>query len=117
VQSAAGFFERIGMSREFQERFLREQINEYDRLLIDRASSRSSRVGRNLIKTIEKQKAGREAKLKDLLASDKKDDGLVFEKCCVPNNVEQATDEALFAEPQSFFSTLFRAPCGYGASG
>ena len=73
-------FERIGMSREFQERFLREQINEYDRLLIDRASSKSSRAGRNLIKTIEKQKAGREAKLKDLLASDKKDDGLVFEE-------------------------------------
>src|SRR6202789_2599005 len=30
-------FERIGMSREYQEQFLREQIGEYDRLLIDTA--------------------------------------------------------------------------------
>jgi N12 class adenine-specific DNA methylase len=73
-------FERIGMSREFQERFLREQIAEYDRLLIDRASGNSSKAGRNLLKTIEKQKAAREARLKDLLAADKKDDGLVFDE-------------------------------------
>ena len=31
-------FERIGMSHEFQERFLREQIAEYDELLTDRAA-------------------------------------------------------------------------------
>ena len=30
-------FERIGMSREYQERFLREQIAEYDELLVDSA--------------------------------------------------------------------------------
>ena len=35
---------------------------------------------RNLIKTIEKQKAKREERLKDLLAEDKKDDGLVFDE-------------------------------------
>ena len=39
-----------------------------------------SKANRNLIKTIEKQKAGHEAKLKDLLAEDKKDDGLVFDE-------------------------------------
>ena len=39
-----------------------------------------SAANRNLIKTIEKQKAGREERLKDLLAEDKKDDGLVFDE-------------------------------------
>jgi hypothetical protein len=73
-------FERIGMSREYQEKFLREQISEYDRLLTDRAAGNASRAGRNILKTIEKQKAGREARLKDLLAADKKDDGLVFDE-------------------------------------
>ena len=73
-------FERIGMSRDYQEQFLREQIAEYDHLLIDTAKGDTSRGNRNLIKTIEKQKANREAKLKELLAEDKKDDGLVFDE-------------------------------------
>src|SRR4029434_1294899 len=66
------------MSRDFQERFLREQIAEYDQLLCDSAAADPSRTHRNLIKTIEKQKAKREERLKDLLAEEKKDDGLVF---------------------------------------
>ena len=41
---------------------------------------RYSKAKRNILKTIEKQKASREAKLKDLLAEDKKDDGLVFDE-------------------------------------
>ena len=73
-------FERIGMSREYQERFLRQQIEEYQQLLCDGASKGTARVHRNLIKTIEKQKARREERLKDLLAEDKKDDGLVFDE-------------------------------------
>ena len=73
-------FERIGMSRDYQERFLKEQIAEYDRLLCDGAAKNASRAHRNLIKTIEKQKAKREERLKDLLAEDKKDDGLVFDE-------------------------------------
>ena len=77
------------MSAQFQERFLREQIAEYDALLADRAAER--RPNRNLIKTIEKQKARREARLKDLLAADKKDDGLVFEDLGVD---ELLVDEA-----------------------
>ena len=81
-------FERIGMSSEFQERFLREQIAEYESLLIDKASS-----GRNIIKTLEKQKADREEKLKDLLAEDKKDDGLVFD--------ELGVDQIFFDESQA----------------
>ena len=73
-------FERIGMSKEFQEKFLREQIAEYDTMLVDTARNNANRASRNIIKTIEKQKANREAKLKDLLAEDKKDDGLVFDE-------------------------------------
>ncbi len=73
-------FERIGMSHAYQEQFLREQIQEYDKLLTDSAGANANRAHRNIIKTIEKQKAAREAKLKDLLAEDKKDDGLVFDE-------------------------------------
>jgi hypothetical protein len=71
-------FERIGMSRDYQERFLREQIAEYDELLREHAGANGA--GRNLIKTIEKQKAARQERLKDLLAREKKDDGLVFDE-------------------------------------
>src|SRR5947208_10136149 len=73
-------FERIGMSREHQEQFLRHQIQEYEQLLQDGGSRDATRAHRNLIKTIEKQKAAREERLKDLLAEDKKDDGLVFDE-------------------------------------
>ena len=71
-------FERIGMSRDYQEKFLREQIAEYDKLLREHAGAKGA--NRNLIKTIEKQKAARAERLKDLLAEDKKDDGLVFDE-------------------------------------
>ena len=71
-------FERIGMSREYQEKFLHEQIAEYDQLLIEHAADRGA--NRNIIKTIEKQKAARADRLNNLLAEDKKDDGLVFDE-------------------------------------
>jgi N12 class adenine-specific DNA methylase/predicted RNA methylase len=70
-------FERIAMSKEFQQRFLREQIKEYEELLRDHAGSGNSR---NIIKTIEKQKARRQERLKELAAEDKKDDGLTFDE-------------------------------------
>ena len=65
------------MSKDYQERFLRDQISEYDQLLRDHAGSNTPR---NIIKTIEKQKARREERLKDLAAEEKKDDGLVFDE-------------------------------------
>ena len=64
-------FERIGMSKEFQERFLRDQIKEYEELLIDKAST-----GRNIIKTLEKQKARREEKLKTARRGQERTTGL-----------------------------------------
>ncbi len=71
-------FERIGLSWEYQEKFLTEQIAEYDKLLREHAADRGA--NRNLIKTIEKQKAARAERLKDLLAQDKKDDGVHFDE-------------------------------------
>ena len=90
-------FERIGMSKAYQERFLREQIAEYDALLCDRASFGSDKAQRNLIKTIEKQKARREEKLKSLLAEEKKDDGLVFDELGVDH---------LFVDEAHYFKNL-----------
>src|SRR4051794_12079825 len=89
-------FERIGMSRDYQARFLREQIGEYDELLRDSHRS-SNRAHRNIIKTIEKQKAKREERLKELLAEDKKDDGLVFDELGV---------DYLFVDEAHYFKNL-----------
>ncbi len=89
-------FERIGMSRAYQARFLREQIAEYDQLLVDDTRS-GNRAHRNIIKTIEKQKARREERLKDLLAEDKKDDGLVFDELGV---------DYLFIDEAHYFKNL-----------
>src|SRR5260370_15479235 len=66
------------MSRDYQEKFLLEQIAEYDQLLREHAGAKGA--NRNLIKTIEKQKAARCERLKDFVAEDKKDDGLVFDE-------------------------------------
>jgi hypothetical protein len=71
-------FERIGMSRDYQEKFLLKQIAEYNELLIEHAGEKGA--SRNLIKTIEKQKAARAERLENLLAKEKKDDGLVFDE-------------------------------------
>ena len=73
-------FEKIAMSRDYQERFLNEQIEEYEQLIKDGAGKDATRGHRNLIKTIEKQKAAREEKLKALAAEDKKDDSLTFDE-------------------------------------
>ena len=88
-------FERIGMSRDYQEKFLLEQIAEYDDLLREHASTKGS--NRNLIKTIEKQKAARVERLKTLLAEDKKDDGLVFDELGVDH---------LFIDEAHYFKNL-----------
>ena len=90
-------FERLGMSRGYQEQFLREQIAEYEALLADSALDDGDRGQRNLIKTIEKQKAQREERLKDLLAEDKKDDGLVFDELGVDH---------IFIDESHYFKNL-----------
>jgi N12 class adenine-specific DNA methylase len=76
-------FERIGMSAEYQADFLREQIADYEQLLIDAEKTVKQTSGRgrpNIIKNLEKQKERFEQKLENLMAGDKKDDGLVFDE-------------------------------------
>src|SRR4029077_12976818 len=80
---------------DYQEKFLLEQIAEYDQLLREHAGAKGSR--RNLMKTIEKQKAARAERLKDLLAGDKKDDGLVFDELGVDH---------LFIDEAHYFKNL-----------
>ena len=92
-------FERVGMSRGYQVEFIKEQIAEYERLIIEHAASarEGGRAARNMIKQIEKQKLAREERLKDLLASDKKDDGLVFDELGVDH---------LFIDESHYFKNL-----------
>ncbi len=89
-------FERIGMSRVYQEKFLREQIAQYEQMIIDGASA-DAHAQRNIIKTLEKQKVAREEKLKDLLAEGKKDDGLVFDELGIDH---------VFIDEAQFFKNL-----------
>jgi N12 class adenine-specific DNA methylase len=72
-------FERIGMSRDYKVQFIRDQIHAYAELLCG-AAREASRASRNIIKTIEKQKARYEERVRELLADRKKDDGLVFDE-------------------------------------
>src|SRR6202790_4354030 len=88
-------FERIGMSRDYQQKFLLEQIAEYDQLLREHSGAKGA--GRNLMKTIEKQKAARCERLKDLLAEKKKDDGLVFDELGVDH---------IFVDEAHYFKNL-----------
>lgn len=90
-------FERIGMSVAYQEQFLTQQIKEYEQLLCENAGASATRAHRNLIKTIEKQKAKREERLKDLLAEDKKDDGLCFDELGIDH---------LFIDEAHYFKNL-----------
>jgi N12 class adenine-specific DNA methylase len=87
------------MSGDYQARFLRQQIAEYEGLLREHHRSRhdDSRAHRNIIKTLEKQKVNCEERLKDLLAEDKKDDGLVFDELGV---------DYLFVDEAHYFKNL-----------
>lgn len=75
-------FERIGMSVDFQSRFLQQKIAAYEALLVGYAQppAGEARAMRNIIKSLEKHKARYEAKLEAMAAAEKKDDGLVFDE-------------------------------------
>src|SRR5262249_8799734 len=90
-------FERLAMSRDYQAPLLGEQIAGYAALLCGWAGAGSGSNHRNLIKTMEKQKARREERLKELLAEDKKDDGLVFDELGVDH---------LFIDEAHYFKNL-----------
>ena len=89
-------FERIGMSRAYQQSFLERQIADYRELLID-ARRNDTGARRNIIKVIEKRMAAFEEKLKELLAADKKDTGLVFDDLGV---------DQIFVDESHYFKNL-----------
>lgn len=70
-------FEKIGMSPEFQARFLGAQIDEYEELLTG-IENRS--LSRNITKRVEKLKAARAEKVKEMANRDAKDGGLFFDE-------------------------------------
>jgi N12 class adenine-specific DNA methylase len=72
-------FERIGMSKDYQEKFLLEQIEEYDQLLLEHAAAKASATATSSRRS-KSRKPPRAERLADLLAEDKKDDGLVFDE-------------------------------------
>ena len=89
-------FERIGMSRAYQAKFLASRSRNTTSCSATVPAVTPQR-NRNLIKTIEKQKANREQRLKELLAEDKKDDGLVFDELGVDH---------IFIDEAHFFKNL-----------
>lgn len=90
-------FERIAMSGEYQARFINQQIAEYEQLLCDVQSQTMGEQHRNIIKAIEKQKVSREARLEELMAEEKKDNGLVFDELGVDH---------IFIDESHYFKNL-----------
>ena len=70
-------FQKISMSPAFQARFIANELAEYEELLTD-VEDRSLKA--NIIKKVEKLKAQREEKLKDMAEAGDKDDGLYFDE-------------------------------------
>ena len=87
-------FERIPLSRETQERFFQEQLDELEKI----RRENSSPDNRRLVKELEKAKKRLEAKLKDLAAEHKKDNTLTFEELGI---------DRLFVDEAHYFKNLF----------
>jgi N12 class adenine-specific DNA methylase len=83
-------------------------------LLREHAAERGT--NRNLIKTIEKQKAARVERLKSLLAEDKKHDGLVFDELEVDHVfIDEAHDFKNLETPTKMDRVVsFRRECKLG---
>jgi N12 class adenine-specific DNA methylase len=87
-------FERIPLSRETQERFFQEQLDELETIRRENSSPDNRRV----VKELEKAKKRLEAKLKDLAAEHKKDNTLTFEELGI---------DRLFVDEAHYFKNLF----------
>jgi N12 class adenine-specific DNA methylase len=87
-------FERIPLSRETQERFFKEQLDELDKIKREHANDDN----RRLVKELEKAKKRLEAKLETLAATHKKDNTLTFEELGV---------DRLFVDEAHYFKNLF----------
>ena len=88
-------FERIPLSRETQERFFKEQLEELEKI---RTGTRGQPDNRRLVKELEKAKKRLEAKLEALAADHKKDNTLTFEELGI---------DRLFVDEAHYFKNLF----------
>ena len=87
-------FERIPLSRETQEQFFKEQLEELEKIKREHVKSESPR----LVKDIEKAKKRLEARLESLVATHKKDNTLTFEELGI---------DRLFVDEAHYFKNLF----------
>ena len=87
-------FERIPLSRETQERFFKEQLEELEKIKRENANPDN----RLLVKELEKAKKRLEAKLEALAATHKKDNTMTFEELGV---------DRLFVDEAHYFKNLF----------
>jgi N12 class adenine-specific DNA methylase len=87
-------FERIPLSRETQECFFKEQLDELEKIKRENANPDN----RRLVKELEKAKKRLEAKLEALAATHKKDNTLTFEELGI---------DRLFVDEAHYFKNLF----------
>jgi len=87
-------FERIPLSREAQEEFFKGELRDLALAIEQQRKDGDSRI----VKSLERAKKRLEGKLKELAASEKKDDGLTFEELGV---------DRLFVDEAHYFKNLF----------
>jgi len=87
-------FEKIPVSRATQEEFIKGELRELQLAIEQQRRQDNSRI----VKSLERAKKRLESKLKELAASEKKDDGLTFEELGV---------DRLFVDEAHYFKNLF----------
>ncbi|HRZ54216.1 MAG TPA: DEAD/DEAH box helicase family protein [Candidatus Paceibacterota bacterium] len=87
-------FEKIPVSRQTQEEFFKEQLRELALAVEQQRQEGDARI----VKALERAKKQLEAKLKELAANEKKDDGLTFEELGV---------DRLFVDEAHYVKNLF----------
>ena len=87
-------FEKIPVARATQEEFFKEYLRELALAIEQQRKEGDSRI----VKALERAKKQLEARLKELAATDKKDDGLTFEELGV---------DRLFVDEAHYFKNLF----------
>jgi N12 class adenine-specific DNA methylase/adenine-specific DNA methylase len=87
-------FEKIPVSRETQEEFIRAELRELSLAIEEQRKQENS----SIVKSLERAKKKLESKLKSLAATDKKDGGLTFEELGV---------DRLFVDEAHYFKNLF----------
>ena len=87
-------FEKIPVSRETQEKFIKAELRELSLSIEEQRKQDNPRI----VKSLERAKKKLEGKLKELAANEKKDEGLTFEELGV---------DRLFVDEAHYFKNLF----------